>query len=514
MSRTRNPELTVALDHKSTLPLYLQIAHAVVGDIRRGRLRSGDALPGSRTLAQSLGVHRNTVLAAYTELAVEGWVTPERAGGTFVADDLPIRGRAASDARSGVLARLPGYPVGAPLPNDRPPAYRPDRLLLARAIPDVRLLPTAEIVRGYRRVLTRAGTELLTYGDSRGHVRLRTAIAAMLGAARGIAAPPDAVMITRGSQMALDLTARALVEPGDAVAVEALGQRATWNAFRQAGAELLPIPVDADGLCVDVLERLVARQRVRAVYMTPHTQFPTTVALSDARRDALLALASRHRIAIVEDDYDHEFRYEGRPVFPLASSDPAGVVIYVGTLSKILAPGLRVGFVAAPLAVIERLASLRYASDLQGDLAVECMVAELFETGELGRHVRRMRRAYHARRDALVDALRHELGDALEFTVPARGMALWARVAPDIDIDEWSERAAALGVVFRGGRPYDFADAVVPYTRLGFSFHDERELTDAARRMALALRQLRRSRQGRGGTIPRADPAGRRLLFR
>ena len=270
---------------------------------------------------------------------------------------------------------------------------------------------------------------------------------------------------------------------------KSLGHPPAWNAFRLAGAELVAIPTDHGGLSVDALSAVLERQAVRAVYVTPHHQFPTTTVMPASRRKALLSVASAHRVAIIEDDYDHEFHYDGKPVLPLASADTDGTVLYVGTLSKILAPGLRAGFVVAPAPVIARMTSLRVASDLQGDLVAECALAELFENGELGRHVRRMREIYRCRRDAFVAALQHELGTELEFEIPSGGMALWARVRAGIDIDDWVPRALAHGVAFRAGRMYDFHGARQPYTRLGFTYHDEAELADAARRMAQALRE-------------------------
>lgn len=482
----RDWELTVALESAAALPIFLQIARAVVGDIRSGRLRPGDALPGSRRLARSLGVHRNTVLAAYDELIAEGWLWTRAAGGTFVASEPPSPALSQPSAPTRIAER-PGYPLPEPLPPDLPPPYPPGTLVLARGAPDVRLVPTTELARAYRRVLLREGPALLAYGDPAGHPRLRAALASMLSAARGIAATAETVMVTRGSQMALDLAARALVAPGDTVAVEALGHPPAWRAFRLAGARLVPIELDREGLRVEALAEALARHPIRAVYLTPHHQFPTAVVMPADRRRALLELARAHRLAIIEDDYDHEFHYDGKPILPLASRDPAGTVLYVGTLSKILAPGLRTGFVAAPPPVIERMASLRVVSDLQGDLLAECALAELFQDGELGRHVRRMRGIYRARRDALVAALRAELGSVLEIDVPSGGMALWARVAPGIDLDAWSRRALACGVAFRPGRVYDFRGASRPFIRLGFTFHDEGELAEAARRMARAL---------------------------
>jgi len=472
------------------LPVFLQIARSIIGDIRDGRLKPGDPLPGSRTLAHSLGVHRNTVLAGYRELAAEGWVRTELAGGTFVAEVLPRR-EPPGRRRPASFPRGPGYAVASPAPYEPVLSFPPGTLVLAKGTPDVRLLPTVELARAYRRAVLRHGRELLAYGDPRGHPRLRAALASMLSSARGITVSPDCVFVARGSQMGLTLLARALLEPGDGVAVEALGHPNVWSALRLAGGRLLPVAMDDGGLSVDALEALADREAIRAVYVTPHHQFPTTTVMPAHRRQALIDFAVRRRIAIIEDDYDHEFHYSGRPVLPLASHDPEGVVLYVGTLSKILAPGLRIGFVVAPPAVIERMLSLRVATDIQGDLAVECAVAALFESGELGRHVRRMRRAYHARRDALVEALARELPGALSFNVPSGGMALWAAVAPGLDVEAWARAAGSLGVGFRGARLYGLDGGYLPFTRLGFTGHDEQELAEAARRMATALAQTR-----------------------
>ena len=476
----------MTLDASSELPLFLQLSSAIAADIRRGRLKPGDALPGSRALAERVGLHRNTIIASYNELAAEGLVVARTGGGTFVAPPPPPpAGRVAGSTVA--TPRQPGYALAAPLPWLPPPRHAPGMLMLNKGAPDVRLLPAEALARAYRRALGRHGRALLTYGDPRGHVRLREELATMLSRTRGLDAARDTVMVTRGSQMALDLVARALLAPGDAVAVEALGHRPAWTALRLSGARLLPVAVDDDGLDVARLAQLAARQPLRAVYVTPHHQFPTTTVMSTARRAALAALAARHRFAIVEDDYDHEFHYQGRPVLPIAAGAGGDNVIYVGTLSKVLAPGLRCGFIVAPPPVVERLASVRVATDLQGDLAMECAIAELFEDGELERHVRRMRRLYAARRDTLAAALRRHVGGALDFRLPDGGMALWARIDDGVDVDGWARAAEREGVVFRGARMYDFEDRAQPFARLGFTFHDDGELEEAARRLARAL---------------------------
>jgi GntR family transcriptional regulator/MocR family aminotransferase len=301
-----------------------------------------------------------------------------------------------------------------------------------------------------------------------------------------MAVGPADVLVTRGSQMALTLVARALLRRGDTIAVERLGYRPAWEAFRAAGAAVVPVPVDRDGLDVTALGRLADRTTLRAVYVTPHHQYPTTVTLKAARRLALLALARARRIAVIEDDYDHEFHYDGRPVLPLASADRDGVVVYIGTLSKILAPGLRIGYVAAPAAVLRNVAAIRSLLDIQGDLATEAAVAALIEDGELQRHVARVRRIYARRREILAESLRRTFGGGVEFTLAPGGMALWVHVRLRVDVEAWARRSLERGVSWYTGRRYAFDGQPRPFARFSFAWLDERELPEAVRRLAAA----------------------------
>jgi len=490
---------TVAIDVDATEkgPTFLRIARAVAADIRRGRLRAGDALPGTRTLATSLGVHRNTVLAAYRELVAEGWIATEEARGTFVSAEIPdVAPRRFSPAasvarevasRAGFdlgAARVPPLPPPAPLPAGR---LGDARMSLGGGIPDVRLVPGGELARAMRRVLRRRCVEVLSYGDAAGPAILRAALASMVAATRGVAARPENVLVTRGSQMGIDLVARALVAPGDVVVVEGLGYRPAWEALRAAGAELVPVPVDAQGIDVDAVERLAATMRVRGVYVTPHHQFPTTVTLAPARRLRLLELARERRMFVLEDDYDHEFHYEGRPVLPLASADVHGVVVYLGTLSKVLAPGMRIGFVVAPEPLVERLAALRRIVDRQGDQLLEHAIAEMLEDGEIQRHIRRAKRIYAERRARLAAMLTKQLGSVLSFALPVGGTAIWARAAPDVSVDAWTANAEALGLVLQPAKQFAYDGKSRPFLRIGFAQHDEREVKEALRRMVAAL---------------------------
>jgi GntR family transcriptional regulator/MocR family aminotransferase len=470
------------------LTLRAQIASRIALDIARGTLKPGARLPGSRTLAGLLGVHRNTVNGALSDLVAQGWVHTEPARGVFVRKseelDLP-RTRVRKTVREG-MPEQPGFELPPNLVLQKRPTMERDKLILTGGVPDPRLFPRELLARAYRRALRARGAELLDYNDPRGEPRLRRALAELLSHTRGLNASEDEIIITRGSQQAIWLAAAALLRPGDRVAVECFGYLPAWDALRQNGATLVPLAIDRDGVRIDALEKALAQGPLRAVYLTPHHQYPTMVPLSAPRRLRLLELARVHRFAILEDDYSHEFHYEGRPRLPMASTDSTGQVVYIGSLSKILAPGLRIGYAVAPRSLIERLSLLRTCMDRQGDLVAEAAVAELLEDGEVQRHVRRMRQTYLARRDALVSALSRELGDRVSFDVPPGGMALWVRVR-GANPETWAARAALRNVLFRPGRDLHLERRPVPYVRMGYTRLSEREISKAVREAALAL---------------------------
>jgi GntR family transcriptional regulator/MocR family aminotransferase len=426
-------------------------------------------------------VHRNTVLAAYRELDSEGFLQSQAGRGTFVANTLPeVKPRhwlAGRRRRAQPAPECPGFPFEPPATPDPYSPPPPGALALYGGLGDTRLVPRAALARAYRRAL-RGPTDLLGYGDPRGEPRLRAALASMLRSTRGLAVSEDDVLVTRGSQMALALLARVLLRPGDGVAVEALGYQPAWRALAQQGARLLPVPIDGQGLCVDALSELCNREQVRAVYVTPHHQYPSTVTMSAARRMALLELARERRLALVEDDYDHEFHYEGRPVLPLASADDASLVLYVGTLSKVLAPGLRVGYLVAPEPVRQAALAARFDLDRQGDRVGEQALAELFEDGELQRHLWRARRIYRARRDHLLGELEQKLAPWFEFDTPAGGIALWVRTR-GLSVAGLHESAARRGVLFQPGKLFSFDGRAMARLRLGYGALNEREMTRA-----------------------------------
>jgi GntR family transcriptional regulator/MocR family aminotransferase len=467
-------------DSPSGLPLFQRIAESVAREIRRGRLKPGAALPSSRSLAATLGVHRNTALAAFAELEKQGLIVSVPARGTFVSEKLPeIRPR-----------RFRGpdcAPVTFDLPETAPfRAYRglaPTELALFGGLPDLRHFPSNLWRRAYRHAVKDVSLAF-DYQSELGEPRLLRALASYLATTRGVVAGEGEMLVTRGSQLGLHLAARALTRPGTVIAVEARGYRPAWEGFRLAGAELVPVPVDEHGLVVSELERLTAERRVAAVYTTPHHQYPTTATLSAPRRLALLSLAAQRGFPVIEDDYDHEYHFDGRPILPLASADPARVVVHVGTLSKVLAPGLRIGYVVARPEIVARMAQARFFLDRQGDHVSERALAYLIEDGELTAHIRKMKKIYAERREVFIEELRARLGDALRFRVPPGGLAVWARVARGLSPERWAERALSRGLLVQSGNHFTFDGKTTPYFRLGFPRHDPKELREAVRRLA------------------------------
>lgn len=477
--------VVIELIEDTARPLFINLAGSVIREIERGRLKPGDRLPGTRALAGALGIHRNTVDAAYQELVLQGWLTAEASRGTFVARDLP------DPATQNWGVRKTAPPAASALPLTQP---APPPMQFTDGSPDARLMPGLELARAFRRSMTGAELRLLPgYGDPRGAPSLRTALARYLSAERGLTVGADDILVTRGSQMALFLAA-AVLNPGDAIAVEDPGYPLAWKAFRAAGARVVGAPVDAQGLDVERLEALLARDpTIRAVYVTPHHQFPTTVTLGAGRRLRLLELARRHDLILIEDDYDHEYRFEGRPVLPLAAralsqGQNGNRIIHIGSVSKLLSPVIRVGYATGAPDLIQAMTARREAIDRQGDLPLERALARLIDDGELGRHARKARKIYEQRRDLLCAEIAARLGDAVAFDKPAGGLALWLRVNPDIDAAAWAAGAERSGLILTHGGQLQLelgakGNAAANAFRIGFASLDETELVRAVGRL-------------------------------
>jgi GntR family transcriptional regulator/MocR family aminotransferase len=418
--------------------LHNQLRTAIV----EGRLRPGMRLPPTRAMAAAYGVSRNTAVATYDLLLSEGYVSARHGAGTFVADVLPQgRERRRADVRDpSPRQRLNAYWRDAPASWDESPGT-PFRWDFRLGLPDRHRFPFAVWRRMSGRALRAMQKAPWDYGDARGQPALREAIARHVSFTRAVASLPADIVVTQGSQQAFDLLARILVTPGrTVVAIEDPGYLPMRAALSAAGAKIVPVPVDAEGLVVDRIPR-----SARVVCVTPSHQFPLGVAMSMPRRAALLDFAQAHGASIIEDDYDGEFRFGGRPLDALQTLDRAAAVFYVGTFSKSLFPAIRLGFIAAPEWAHRSLAAAKLCADRRSDSLTQDTLALFMSEGHLARHVRKMRRVYHHRREVLLQALRTELGHVLE-PVPSTAGLHMSAVGSGGHIDAVAQRAREEGI--------------------------------------------------------------------
>ncbi|WNO54109.1 PLP-dependent aminotransferase family protein [Stakelama saccharophila] len=474
MLRPWNVSLRDRIDPSRDAPIYMQIIQALIRDIESGHLASGTYLPSTRELAATLGVNRKTVVLAYEDLIAQGWLASAGTRGTTVSSSLP----------EATPREAPKAPVDQAASADYrfdPPPARPLALAADGAIkvdegsPDGRLMPTEVLSRAYRTAIRSASREnRLQYRDPRGSSRLREAIAEMLKSERGLPVTRDNICITRGSQNGIFLAAQLLVRAGTAVAVEALTYEPAVAAFHARGAEIVPVALDEGGVDIADLERACRRHPIRAIFLTPHHQFPTTVALRPERRLRLLAIAHQFGFAIIEDDYDHEFHFESQPLLPMAAYAPAQV-IYVGSLSKLLLPALRIGYIAAPADVIDAIAHQVSLTDGMGNTLTEDAAAELIENGELRRHARKVRQVYADRRESFAAMLADQLGDIADCSVPDGGLAFWLRFHDPETLARVEARAPGLGLRFAASESYMTRPDAGRGLRLGFGSLDEGE---------------------------------------
>jgi GntR family transcriptional regulator / MocR family aminotransferase len=419
------------VDRGSSVPLFRQLYERTRVAIATGRLRPGDRLPSARSLAAQLGAARGTIDAAYAALAGEGWIMARGAAGTVVAPQL------GGSLRSPAAVAAPRQPARCALGEASTP--RPFRMGLPALDAFPRKLWTRLVAREARS-LSIGG---LSYPDPAGDRGLREAISAYLAISRGVACAPEQVFVTGGYQGALSLVARTLLEPGAEVWFEDPGYHLARRALAGAGARLVPVPVDDDGICIEEAIRR-APQACLAV-VTPAHQSPLGVALSLPRRLALLAWAEANSAWVIEDDYDGEFHYTGRPLPALKSLDRADVVLYAGSFSKVLFPGLRLGYLVVPERLVERFSA---AHLLGGELGrfEQAVVARFMAEGHFARHLKRMRGLYRSRRAALTTALAAAFGDRLRIELQSGGMHLLARPAGDTPDTELVRLAESHGL--------------------------------------------------------------------
>jgi DNA-binding transcriptional MocR family regulator len=492
--------MMLRLDRDSRTPLYLQIRNQLREMILDGTLSEGSRLPPERKMAAALGVNRSTVVNAYRELAADGLVEGHVGRGTIVRRPPPA------------LAQLPNHLIAHPLvwneyfvprpEGGRDPLLRDLMALLTRAdiisfaagIPAPELYPLDDFQQAMTYILDTAGQTLLQPCPVEGYYPLRQTIARRM-ARRGATVRAENILIVTGSQQGLDLIARAFLRAGDEVVVEAPSYLGALQIFSTAGTRLLGVPLDGEGMRVDILENILLRYRPKLIYTLPTFQNPSGRTMAPRRRLRLLELARRHRVPIVEDDPYGELYYTDQPPSPLLALDQDGYVIYLSTFSKILFPGLRLGWVAAPRPVIERLSQIKQLADLHCSTLIQGVVHEFCQRGALDKHLDRVRGLYRQRRDAMLTALTKYGPTGLEWDEPQGGFNLWCRLPPGLKARQLMVEAARQGVALVPGEVFYPDGGGQEEMRLNFSCPPVALIEEGVQRVGVALTALLKRRK-------------------
>jgi GntR family transcriptional regulator/MocR family aminotransferase len=472
----------IQLDRSSRTPLQRQLSRALRDAIVEGRLKPGTRLPSTRELASELGVSRNCVVNAFHYLTAQGLLEGRSGAGTRVSPTIRLGSRIPPSTRTRpARSTLRMSRIITDVSSGSAGPFRP-------GVPAIDLFPTRE----WRALLsrhwqyTRDGT--LAYDDGRGHAPLREAIAAHLGIARGVRCDPDQVIIVSGAQQSLDLTARVLLEQGDTACLEDPGYRGARAAFAAAGARIGSVPVDEEG--IDVAEGRRRDPSPRLLYATPSHQYPTGVVMSARRRESVLAWALESGAWIVEDDFGGEFHHGAPAPAALQSMDRHDCVIYIGTFSQLLAPGLRIGYVIAPRDLVSAYVVARSIAG-RGISAVEqAALADFMAGGGLARHVRRLRAAYLERQQTLVHCLRRDLPQVTRIGGTEAGTHLVAYLAPELDDQKASAAARAAGVEAPALSSFSASAPTPPALVLGYGSTVPEEIPEAVAILKMALTRV------------------------
>ncbi len=504
--------MEIPLNRDSAVPLYQQIQQHIAHLIQQGTLPPHTRLPATRQLAGDLGVNRITVSNAYAELEAAGLVYAHTGRGTFVSA-APEVGSLPGPARpetghlpfwQQALAARSLSSADGQWPSLMARAGEPGVISFAGGVPDLSTFPVEDFRKAMQAVFRRDGQAAMDYGQVQGYPPLRDAIARFMGE-QGIVVTPDEIFIASGSQQALSLVTMALQRPGDTVVVESPTYANAIQLFRWLEMRLLGVPIDDEGMRVDLLEHLLQHHHPRLIYTIPTFHNPTGAAMTGSRRRQLLAQAERYGLPIVEDDYIGDLRYDGPREPSLKALDRAGNVIHVSTFSKTLMPGPRVGFVLARGPLLERLVALKRQTDLGTSGLIQRALEVYVGEGRWRAHTRRVSRVYRKRRDVMVAAMARCFPPEAQWTAPRGGFFVWVRLPEWVSITDLYLAAIEHRVAFAPGPLFFPGTPAYPAFRLSFSQQTPERINEGIERLGQALREVL-SREP-----PAAEPTTRRV---
>jgi GntR family transcriptional regulator / MocR family aminotransferase len=473
-------------------PIYLQIANSIIQEMKKGRIGPGIKLPGTRQMSELLHVHRKTLVRAYEELDAQGWIEMHPSRGTFTSKELPEanpRRFYTKTENRNEFSKQTGYRVR--INEDiRTPVLPMRNITGFHDGPDVRLMPVNELGRAYKSILSRTvNLKYMSYVEIGGVLKFRETLSEYLNSSRGLQTSFENIMITRGSQMGLYLLTCVLFSKGENIIVGDTNYYYADHCFKNAGMHLIRVRVDNSGIDVDAIEKICRRKKIKAVYITSHHHYPTTVTLTASRRVKLLELSEKFGFMIIEDDYDYDFHYLSSPILPLISADQKGMIVYIGTLSKTIAPAIRTGYVVAPPNLLLELCRIRQIMDTQGDPIMELSLAEMYASGEIRRHMKKALQVYHHRRDFLCHLLTEQLQDVIDFRVPDGGLAIWAKFEKSVPIPPLTEKLRTRGIILSNGLIHNTSATTLNSTRMGFAWMNEREAEKAVAILSKTIRE-------------------------
>lgn len=479
----------ISLNRQDDTSIYVQLAQQIIHAIQRGFIPIGTKLPGSRQLAQTLCIHRNTAVAALQELEAQGWIETKANVGSFILRNTTKAKK--NNEHNPILIHNQytghtGYDFEKSTILENPFETSNCILKFDDGTPDSRLSPLQQLSKFYSANLKRKkNAKYLGYTDQSRPATFREQLCNFLNQSRGLHIQPKNLLITRSVEMSTYIIAQTLLKVNDLVIVGQPSYFATNMIFQQAGAKIKSIPVDHEGIVVECLEQICQKQKIRLLYLTPHHHYPTTVTLSQQRRTAVLALASKYGFAVIEDDYDYDFHYDEATFLPMATVDYDGMVIYTGSFGKSLAPGFRTGFIVAPENLIIELQKLLNIMDHQGDFVMEQVLSDLIEEGEIHRYLKKSIKLYKERRNYMSYLLARELHEYVDFDIPAGGLALWTNWTKDINLIHLQKQCAKTNLFIPKTLLYQAKD--ITSIRIGFGNLNESEMENSVTILRNAL---------------------------